>query len=251
MIEVTEHQLRAAAHVALLLDASGNEAVDLTRAYQLAQTAGLHGPRDLAAAEALLLRGGLLERIKGRIFPTDLLAEFLALGDLELATSVLTTRVFGRDTVEARRDFGALGEIAVLERARIDLIDLGHRSLADQVSRVSLLDDTLGYDVLAPSISGHARLLEVKTSRLQQPPSAIVRFYISRNEFRVGTSRRDEWALVSCELPAEKGEGAITFAWCRASSFAPYLPEDAGGRWEQARVDLPRHLLTPGLPPPL
>lgn len=251
MVDVTEHQLRAAAHVALLVDASGNQPVDLARAYQLAQTSGLHGPRDLAAAEVLLLLSGLLEEDKGRIFPTELLAEFLALGDLELATHVLTARVFGRDDFEARRVFGALGEVAVLERAREELVDLGYGSLAERVSRVSLLDDTLGYDILAPSISGQSRLLEVKTSRGGHPRAPIVRFYISRNEVRVGASGRDQWALVSCELPPEDGDGSIMFSWCRASSFAPYLPQDAGGRWEQARVDMPRHLLTPGLPPPL
>lgn len=250
-MDVTEHQLRAAAHVALLVDASGNQSIDLARAYQLAQTSGLHGPGDLAAAESLLLLGGLLEEIQGRIVPTALLSEFLALGDLELATHVLTARVFGADDFEARRDFGALGEIAVLERAREELLELGYKSLAEQVSRVSLLDDTLGYDILAPSISGHSRFLEVKTSRGRHPRASIVRFYISRNEVRVGESRRDEWALVSCELPSEASDGLIMFSWCRASSFAPYLPQDAGGRWEQARVDMPRHLLTPGLPPPL
>lgn len=250
MVAVTQHQVRAAAHVALLVDVSGNESLDLQTAYQLAQTSGMHSPDDLRAAQDVLVLAGVLEVVDGRILPASLLPDFLAIGDLDATAEVLRGRLFRLEDAEQRRLFGALGEVAVQDAARSELVRLGHMALADKVSRVSLLDDTLGYDILAPRLDGSRRLLEVKTSRAPGLP-AIVRFFISRNEYRVGSKRGDEWALVACELPAVAESGEPTLAWCRASTLVPYLPQDAGGRWEQAMVELPRHLLIGGLPPAL
>lgn len=249
MEPITQHQLRAAAHVALLVDVNGNEVLDLATAYRLAETSGIHSPSDLAAAQQLLLRAGVLAEIEERIHPTALLHQLLALGDLDLATRVLTGRVFTVDELEARRAFGALGEEAVAEHARAELIALGYPNLARNVSRVSLLDDTLGYDITAPNIDGTARLLEVKSGSRHN--NATTRFYLSRNEYRVGADRREAWAMVACHLNLDDGGGSPKFSWCRASTIAPYLPQDAGGRWEQALVEMPGHLLNPGLPPPL
>ncbi|MCV7311909.1 DUF3883 domain-containing protein [Mycobacterium paraffinicum] len=109
---------------------------------------------------------------------------------------------------------------------------------------MSVLDDSLGYDVLAPMITGKARHLEVKTTRSK--PSATFDFFLSRNEFDTG--RRDsEWALVACRRVNENDIEVV--GWCRAQSLYPYVPEDRSGRWTEAQLHLPASVLFDDIPP--
>lgn len=141
-------------------------------------------------------------------------------------------------------EIGAAGEEAVVAACRDELCDAGRPNLADDVQRVSLLSDRLGYDVVAPTLGGQTRRLEVKTTRRRTGYDVI----ISRNEATVG-QRDPAWALVFVRLD---DEGACDIVgWCRAAVLAPLLPQDTHprGRWASTTITLAPSELTPGLPP--
>ncbi len=141
---------------------------------------------------------------------------------------------------------GELGECAVVNRSRRELASAGRSDLAALVQRVSLISDQLGYDVVAPTLRGKTRRIEVKTTGSGAQTHFEV--YLSRNEAAVAL-RDPSWALVLCR--ASDASRAEIVGWCRAEAFAPALPCDKHprGRWTQARLQIDRDKLKEGLPP--
>jgi hypothetical protein len=116
----------------------------------------------------------------------------------------------------------------VVDLSRQDLARAGRPDLAALVQRVSLISDQLGYDVVAPTLRGKVRRMEVKTtSRSAQTHFEV---YLSRNEAAVAV-RDPSWTLVLCQ--ACDSSRAEVVGWCRANAFAPVLPSDKHprGRW--------------------
>lgn len=147
---------------------------------------------------------------------------------------------------DAHAQLGDVGECAVVNLSRQELADAGRGDLASQVQRVSLISDQLGYDVVAPTLSGMPRRMEVKTTgRAVQSHFEI---YLSRNEATVAL-RDPAWALVVCR--ALDPSRAEVVGWCRAGTFAETLPMDSHrrGRWTQAKIQLDSDALKDGLPP--
>lgn len=144
---------------------------------------------------------------------------------------------------EANAQTGAIGEDHVVEVARGELIDRDRHDLAGQVQRVSIVSDRLGYDVVAPSLDGSNRRLEVKTTTRVGDRLEI---YISRNESQVGASD-ENWALVICRVDGDGNPQLV--GWCRHHLFEPSLPADRGrGKWQSVRLVIDAADLTPGLP---
>ncbi len=83
---------------------------------------------------------------------------------------------------------GSLGEQIVLEAERKRLKDAGHADLSEKITRVSLKDDTCGYDILSFEENGDKRLIEVKTTAAK---SKHIRFYLSANEYKIGTTSKN------------------------------------------------------------
>lgn len=241
-LEPTEYQVRAAIEVARLIDTVGNAVVDARDAYQHTLTRGEHTPASLRAGEALLLRMGLLREEEGRLFPATALEVVARVDDAESEDLI---RAWHHSVIaeELRELIGNAGEEAVLAACRKNLLALGRRDLADRVQQISLIDDTRGYDVYAPSVMGASRLLEVKTSG-RSVPGAFT-FYVSRNEYDTGRRNPDGWALVACTWDGAKAD---VVGWCRAAALTTYLPLDGSGRWTEALVLLPQAVLTRGLP---
>lgn len=241
-LEPSEYEVSAAVEVARLIDAVGNAVADARDAYQHTLTLGEHTSRSLRAGEALLLRMGLLREEDGRLFPTNELGVVARVDDAESADLI---RAWHHSVIaeELRQLIGKAGEEVVLTTCRENLLALGRRDLADRVQQVSLVDDTRGYDVYAPSVMGRSRLLEVKTSG-RSVPGAFA-FYVSRNEYDTGRRHPNSWALVACTWD---GAEADIVGWCRAAALTTYLPLDGSGRWTEAFVHLPQTVLTRGLP---
>lgn len=65
------------------------------------------------------------------------------------------------------------------------------------INHVSLVDDSLGYDVEVISPTGNKRFFEVKTSTRGDD---TFRFFVSRNEFSVGLSLGKAWNLAFIAL---------------------------------------------------
>lgn len=242
MISYTDHQLLAAVRVARLMDDEGNTSQDTTRTFPLVMSQGEHRSDDLHTGLAILSAADFVHVDGDRIAPAGALMLLASLPDHE-AVRHLRRVLADRASALSRIESGAAGEVAVVEACRDDLVSLGRPDLAGKVVQLSLLDDTLGYDVSAPTLTDQARLLEVKTTG--HPTDAIFPFFLSRNEFDVGR-RKKAWALVACA--ATEGAAGI-IGWCRASALVPYLPDDRRGRWTEAFLQLPRSVLLDGIPP--
>ena len=280
----TAHLVRAALRAAQLVDATGSPIPVARGAYRVYPSDALYPPEDLRIGERLLLDCGLLMQRDDYLYPTEQIAELIAL-DEDAAVACLFAEAavegtrgtrdvdgdqlgvavdqvseglkLGPDQRDAlllalgrrfddvkRRELGSRGEDLVVAMARDELDALSRHDLALRVRRVSTISDQLGYDVIAPKVSG-TRHLEVKTAGRANP--GLFRFFLSRNEHAVGAWDQ-AWALVACETAGI--DDLRLLGWCRASVIEPYLPVDSvGGSWTGAEVELPITSLEPGLPP--
>lgn len=159
-------------------------------------------------------------------------------------------RKVDRQALEA---FGAEGEQSVLDACRRHLAGLPH--LIDEIAHVSLVDDSLGYDIASPDRTGHRHRIEVKaTSALP----GWAEFFLSRNEADVG--RRDtQWSLVVTRREVDADSGMLVMrvaGWLRFADLEDLLPKDtaaapgdsARSTWASCRVTLPDDRLRPMLP---
>jgi hypothetical protein len=149
-----------------------------------------------------------------------------------------------RFDADAAKEKGALGEEAVAKHARTELETAGRNDLAGRVQRVSLLSDQLGYDVVAPTISGPMRRMEVKTCGGSQTRFEV---FLTRNEVSVGL-RDSCWTLVICRNPQDGNP--VILGWCRAEVFRDLLPRDIDSRasWATVKLTVCADMLRPGLP---
>jgi hypothetical protein len=76
---------------------------------------------------------------------------------------------------------GSKGEVLVLKYEKSRLRELGRKDLAEKVKRVSLKDDSLGYDILSFEKDGQERFIEVKTSTND---SGQIRFHLTASEYK-------------------------------------------------------------------
>ena len=240
---LSDHQLLAAVRVARIVDVSGNTTNDAHQSYRLIPTQGEHRSADLMAGEQVLVATGLLERTPtGRIKSSDKLRALAALDDREAIAALRAILIRESESAQTA-ETGLLGELEVMRQCRAGLKVLGRSDLSHRVQQVSILDDSLGYDVSAPMIGAGTRHLEVKTSQLESRDTFD--FFLSRNEFNVG--RRDTyWALIACR---RQGDCVAILGWCRIQSLYPYTPQDGNGHWTEARLHIPRSVLFDGIPP--
>jgi hypothetical protein len=193
----------------------------------------------------LLTAGGDGRQLRSELIP-DAVEEALAttITDPGRREAFLLARARTVD-VESRRLIGQLGEVAVVEACIAELVTAGSSDLAQEVSRVSLISDELGYDVTAPRLDHTTRRLEVKTTR---STSATVRVFLTRTEATVG-AYDSGWALVLVRLAPN--DTAAIVGWTEGPQLGSVLPVDEGNgsRWETASVRLDESMLHPGLPP--
>lgn len=244
-MDPTDHQLLAAVRVARAVDITGNTAEDLYATYALVLTQGEHRREALLQGEQLLAELGILHMGDGRsVKGSPRLTVLAKLQDSE-AVAYLRRLLARRIDEDVRAAVGFAGEVAVVTACRAELRGFDRPDLAEAVQQVSLLDDSLGYDIRAPRIDDDMRLLEVKTSA--SPLSSLFEFFLTRNEYEVGRHRADSWSLVACSRDESANDTQI-LGWCRVDALRPYLPDDRNGRWTEARVRVPRTIFFEGIP---
>jgi Domain of unknown function (DUF3883) len=195
----------------------------------------------------------VIEEVPWELVPTNVaaaLASTFERPEQREAFVLAAARKVDRQALEA---FGAEGEEAVLEECRKHLIDLPH--LTDEIAHVSLVDDTLGYDIASPDRAGHRHRIEVKaTSALP----GWADFFLSRNEASVG-KRDPSWSLVVTRREVDADKGALrmrVIGWLRFTDLEDLLPLDrpaapadsARCTWESCRVTVPDDRLRSALP---
>jgi hypothetical protein len=158
---------------------------------------------------------------------------------------VLLLHAAERINLRRLEELGSIGEEHVVDQCKIQLKDQGRDDLADEVQQVSLISDRLGYDVVAPTLDGRVRRLEVKATRRVAEKAEI---FISRNEFE--RSRTDpDWALVVVKIDHDDQPQLV--GWCRGEAFEQMMPRDRDtrGHWASTRILRVGSLLQEGLPP--
>lgn len=136
---------------------------------------------------------------------------------------------------------GAQGELAVMR----DLHEKVLPDLRDRIRQVSLISDHFGYDIEAPSRFEERGLmaLEVKTS---SRPGDYFKFFLSRNEFRVGLET-EYWSLVFVQMVGSEFEVLGHLPHSEIRSRVPKNIDD-GFVWESASGTVHKNEIFPGLP---
>lgn len=132
----------------------------------------------------------------------------------------------------ARKALGRDGEEYVLGWLRGHLDEL----LGARVKWVSEMDDSLGYDIIAPDLRdrGNEIALEVKTSSI---PGNEFQFFISRNEYNMAR-QLENWFLIG----VQKTLSRFQIIGHLDSTFFVDIPEPTlakGVSWESLRVQVP------------
>ena len=166
--------------------------------------------------------------------PADAAAAVGALGLTDAEGFRLAVRQWGKVDTEQRERVGAIGEEL--------LVDLLRRSVVGTIEHVSMLTDSLGFDVLVRTSAADWHL-EVKTSVRRNRTN----FFLSRNEYEV--MRTDpHWRLVHLTLgPTDQIERIRTVD---QAFMAHAVPADTGahGRWQSCSMDAPPESLRLGIP---
>lgn len=150
-------------------------------------------------------------------------------------------RVIRKFDAELLAEIGQKGELFVLNHLRERLAG----SSLSQIRHMSPMDDSLGYDIVAPSVNSDEslQLLEVKTS---VRPGGDFSFYLSRNEYRVGINNLN-WSVVCVRIVRDQ---PVILGHLPASLIADRLPidQDEKMKWASCRVSISQELLIEDLP---
>jgi len=138
-------------------------------------------------------------------------------------------------------DIGLRGEEFIIETLK-SKIPADHERL---IRHVSLIDDTLGYDIQSPSIKD-AKLtvcLEIKTT---VRPDHDFGLFLSKNEFNI-SQNSNEWHLVLVKI--SNGEPSI-LGYIKGSQISGLMPKDSDKRvtWQTVKIKVDPSWIIPGLP---
>ncbi|MBX7270042.1 DUF3883 domain-containing protein [Micromonospora sp. Llam7] len=204
--------------------------------------------------EVWLAQMATTDEVRWELVPYDVATALTStLEDLRERDALLLSAARKVD-LEVLQEFGDEGELAVLTACREHLVSAGLRHMLNDVAHVSVVDDTVGYDISSPDASGQRHRLEVKAT---SAPPGWVEFFISRNEATVA-ERDPRWSLIVTrrEPRPDAPEPVMQVAgWLTYSDFSGALPADPlpdqgelRGRWASCRVTLSARRLRPGLP---
>lgn len=109
-----------------------------------------------------------------------------------------------KDRVPKKRDYvkslensiktGLEGELRVIDYLRKEILDLEGIMMVEIekiIEHSSLVDDSLGYDIVIYNADGTKKYIEVKTTKA----SALTPFYLSKNEIEFSSNNSDSYCL--------------------------------------------------------
>lgn len=143
-------------------------------------------------------------------FPINPEAEFIDLKitdsiQSESSSSSSSNKKSGKPNYdhEAKRNrlLGARGEKIVMDLELARLKICGRDDLADDIERISLNDDSLGYDIKSYDENGAERFIEVKATT-RKP--GLANFYYTANELRKGRELENYYIYVVFEVTSKK-----------------------------------------------
>lgn len=182
--------------------------------------------------------------VLGRLDQSHWFAQLLRNGSMvawELTSDFFPSQAIRKFEAEHLEEIGLEGEKWVFE-CYSRLLTC---SDAERMKHVSLVNDTLGFDIVTPSLENMSRIIHIEVKTTNRPVQNP-RFYLSRNEFEVGL-KDPNWVLVMVQKIG--GEYRI-FGHCFASQLEEYMPMDTSDYsvWESVKVTLVSAMVRPGLP---
>lgn len=129
-------------------------------------------------------------------------------------------------------EIGLIGENFVIKKLKEELI----QELHCQIKHISLIDDSIGYDIKSPSVhnSDKVELLEIKTStRVHQK---YFEFFLSRNEYITGL-KNPSWSIVAVQI---KNGNPTILGHIKSHQIESRMPKniDKTATWESVRLKL-------------
>jgi hypothetical protein len=97
---------------------------------------------------------------------------------------------------------GSKGEEMVVKFEKDYLKSKGLPDLAEKVERISMIDSSVGYDVVSYELDGQKKHIEVKSTT--SPPSTILSFIISSNELEVARNIQNYYIYLVFEVDKDK-----------------------------------------------
>lgn len=88
-------------------------------------------------------------------------------------------------------ELGKKGEDLIVNYEKWRLINLGKHNLANQVTWISQIDDSAGFDILSKNSDGTDRYIEVKTTKLSKETP----IYFSKNEYEFSKMQSENYYL--------------------------------------------------------
>ena len=265
----SEHLIDAAIRVLGMIGSNGCTLIQLRESYPRVITEKRFPVPDLELAEAFLTEYGFLSITNGYVTrlvdpdddtihetlgraraaratdPQVALEELAAFVASEEERKDLVAWKFDAAVDEANRLLGAAGEVFVLGLLRDQLEAAGDSAAAARCQQVSLNNDALGYDLVAPRVhSDTVRKIEVKTTRLGWDPARV---FVSRNEFTTGMRNAADWTLVIVD--ASEPDTMRLVGHVTPTILSHQTPTDNGsGKWQTMRALLPHMAIAEGLP---
>jgi hypothetical protein len=140
-------------------------------------------------------------------------------------------------------EIGSKAEEFVLEQIQTQLDTCGCQELISKVSRVSLVSDYLGYDLVAPSSDGRTLRIEVKGSA----GGLWSGFHLSRGQAQAA-QRDPNWFLVFCDLSRPLTTLIGHLQWAEIAAHVPVDAPDSCGTWQHVHLRFSRSIYREGLP---
>ena len=135
---------------------------------------------------------------------------------------------------------GLDGEKAVLNLLYQQIDERYHT----KIRHIALADDYAGFDIIAPSIKDHEKAVYLEVKATVRPGEDFT-FYISRNEFNVG-SKTKNWFIVCVKIKNNKPE---VLGHLYLDQISDLLPVESSEKvkWQSLKVTIPKSLIHGGL----
>jgi hypothetical protein len=137
---------------------------------------------------------------------------------------------------------GDLGEFFLMQ----SLKEFHTEELHDKIDHVSLRDDTLGYDIEAPSHHDPDIIMQLEVKTTVRPVDEYFDFFLSRNEFEVGRSKRN-WCIVAIAISNGEPQ-VIGHLYCYQFESRIPVDSDPSVKWNSCKIKVSLSQFRPGIP---
>jgi len=150
--------------------------------------------------------------LEDEVFISDLFIETNDLkGDSHVRKNGLIRKQDFLRLNQKKKTIGDLGEEFALKWELQKLMDLGLEAFIENVQRVSLVNDSAGFDILSFGEGGQGKYIEVKTTT----ENYLTPFYLSENELQAMKKAEEYFIYRIYDFNIQSGKGKIYIIDCK------------------------------------